>query len=71
MSSFGDKLPLDLRCWHDSIGEQLGQAVGSLIDELASVLHKQATHSALGHMPKDEAFDMMLNLHREVVRKDE
>ncbi len=48
----------------ERIGEQLGQAAGSLIDELATNLHK----GAISRAPRDESFDMMLSLHREATR---
>lgn len=55
----------------ERIGEQLGAAVGSLIDELGAILHRQSTHPSLDHMSEGAAFDMMLSLHLELVREDE
>jgi hypothetical protein len=57
--------------FYDDIGEQLGSAVGSLIDELIGILYGQAKHSSLSHMPEGKAFDMMLRLHLELVKEDE
>jgi hypothetical protein len=48
MSSFGDKLPLDLRYPTERIGEQLGQAVGALLDDEADEAHVRGSDLADG-----------------------
>jgi hypothetical protein len=56
---------------YDCIGEQLGQAIAPMIEELASTMYDCARGDSFGHMPEGRATALMLSLHLELVREDE
>jgi hypothetical protein len=72
MSEFDVTRLMDRRFyWLDDVGDQLGQAVGSQIDDLAGAVYDYAKHDSLRHMTEGEVLDMMLSLHMELVREDQ